>query len=152
MSTTPQDLSGQDFIVVGGAGYIGSHVCKEIHRAGGRPITFDNLSSGHEHAVKWGPLVKVDVREIGAFEAGLSHAEVNIGTGQGVSVLEILESIKKVTGKSVPYGGGPRRDGDLTRLYADAAKAKSVLGFTPKHSDLENIIATAWAFHRKTWS
>ena len=334
MSSTPKNLSGQDFIVVGGAGYIGSHVCKEIHRAGGRPITFDNLSSGHEHAVKWGPLVKVDARDeaalnqsfadfpnaktvihlassievgigekhpaefydnnvvgaltllkamrtagadrlifsstcatygetqnmplteselqnpfstygktklaiehmiqsfhkayglnyvtlryfnasgadaegdigeehdpethlipnamkaaaglapkmtilgndydtpdgtpirdyihvtdialahlaaIGAFESGLSHAEVNIGTGQGVSVFEILESIETVTSQPVPYDVGPRRDGDLTRLYADASKAEAVLGFTPKHSDLENIIATAWAFHQKTW-
>jgi len=335
MNPAPHDLSGQEFIVVGGAGYIGSHVCKEIHRQGGRPITFDNLSSGHEHAVKWGPLVKVDVRDeaalnksfaeypeaktiihlassievgfgeknpsefydnnvvgaltllkamrkagadrlifsstcatygetqnmplteselqnpfstygktklaiehmiqsfhkayglsyvtlryfnasgadaegdigeehdpethlipnamkaaagkapkmtilgmdydtpdgtpirdyihvtdialahldaIKAFEAGLDSAEVNIGTGQGVSVFEILDSIEKVTGQAVPYDVGARRDGDLTRLYADASKAEAILGFTPKHSDLENIIATAWAFHQKKWS
>ena len=335
MSRASYDLSGQDYIVVGGAGYIGSHVCKEIQRHGGRPITFDNLSSGHEHAVKWGPLVKVDVRDedslnsafakfpnantvihlassievgfgekypsefydnnvvgalillkamrkagtdrlifsstcatygetqnmpltedelqnpfstygktklaiehmiqsfhkayglqyvtlryfnasgadadgdigeehdpethlipnamkaaagkaphmtlhgmdydtpdgtpirdyihvtdialahldaINAFAKGLSHAEVNIGTGKGASVLDILNAIERVTGKAVPYNEGPRRDGDLTQLYADASKAKAVLGFTPQHSDLDNIIATAWAFHQKKWS
>jgi len=53
------DLDGREIIVVGGAGYIGSHVCKMIARHGGRPVTFDNLSSGHEHAVKWGPLADV---------------------------------------------------------------------------------------------
>ena len=335
MSRATYDLSGQDCIVVGGAGYIGSHVCKEIQRHGGRPITFDNLSSGHEHAVKWGPLVKVDVSDedslnsafskfpnaktvihlassievgfgekypaefydnnvvgalillkamrkagadrlifsstcatygetqnmpltedelqnpfstygktklaiehmiqsfhkayglqyvtlryfnasgadadgdigeehdpethlipnamkaaagkaphmtllgmdydtpdgtpirdyihvtdialahldaISAFTKGLSHAEVNIGTGKGASVLDILNAIERVTGKPVPYHTGPRRDGDLTQLYADASKAKAVLGFTPQHSELENIIATAWAFHQKKWS
>jgi len=89
---------------------------------------------------------------ITAFEKGLSQAEVNIGTGKGASVLDILDAIERVTGKPVPYDVGPRRDGDLTRLYADASKAKAILGFTPRHSDLENIIATAWAFHQKTWS
>jgi len=52
-------LDGQDILVVGGAGYIGSHVCKMIHSLGGRPITIDNLSCGHEHAVKWGPSANV---------------------------------------------------------------------------------------------
>ncbi len=324
-------LNGRDIIVVGGAGYIGSHVCKMIASTGGNPITFDNLSSGHAHAVKWGPFIKVDVRdrsaldiaftdwehvqtvvhlassievgigekqpaefyennvtgalnllnamrktkadqlifsstcaiygetenmplvesepknpfstygktklaiehmiqsfqnayglnyvtlryfnasgadaegEIGeehdpethlipiaiqsamgsgrkmkifgtdydtpdgtcirdyihvtdiarahidairAFDQGLKTAEVNIGTGQGVSNLEILETIKRVTKLPLPYEPAPRRAGDLTRLYADAREAKSILRFEPCHSDLENIIRTAWQFHR----
>ena len=328
-------LKDQDVIVVGGAGYIGSHVCKMISAQGGRPITFDNLSSGHAHAVQWGPLEEVDLccaetlgaafanwpgvktvvhlassievgigekqpaefyrnnvvgalnllnvmrksgveslifsstcatygereempiretdiqtpysvygktklaiehmiqsyhkayglnyvtlryfnaagaddsGEIGEehdpethlipialmaaagqrepltlfgmdydtpdgtcvrdyihvtdiarahilamekFDQGLKQAEVNVGTGQGVSNLEVLEMIEAVTGHKVPFEKGPRRDGDLTRLYADASRAKSVLGFTPEYSDLNNIITTAWAFHKKKWS
>jgi len=331
MTKTPYDLTGGDFIIVGGAGYIGSHVCKTIHQHGGHPITFDNLSSGHEHAVKWGPFVKVDVRddaslgvafakfpnaktvihlassievglgekypaefydnnvvgalvllkamrkakidtlifsstcatygetqnmplvetepqnpfstygktklaiehmiqsfhkayglkyvtlryfnaagadpsgEIGeehdpethlipiaiqsalgsgrkmkifgtdydtpdgtcirdyihvtdialahidaiqAFDNGLEAAEVNIGTGQGVSNLEIIKTIERVSGLKLAYEAAPRRDGDLTRLYADCAKAKAVLGFEPKHSNLDSIIHTAWNFHK----
>jgi len=331
MTKTPYDLTGRDFIVVGGAGYIGSHVCKTIHQYGGRPITFDNLLSGHKHAVKWGPFVKVDVRnetlvnaaftefpnaktvihlassiEVGlgekypaefydnnvigalvllkamgkaeidnlifsstcatygetqnmplvetepqnpfstygktklaiehmiqsfhkayglkyvtlryfnaagadasgdigeehnpethlipiaiqsalgsgrkmkifgtdydtpdgtcirdyihvtdialahinaiqAFDNGLDAAEVNIGTGQGVSNLEILKTIERVSGLKLPYEAAPRREGDLTQLYADSTKAKAVLGFEPKHSDLDNIIQTAWSFHK----
>lgn len=333
--TENYDLNGRKFIIVGGAGYIGSHVAKEIHKHGGIPIVFDNLSSGHKHAVKWGPLEIFDIRhsealdnaftkypeaktvihlassiEVGigenhpsefydnnvvgaltllqsmkkagashlifsstcatygetqnmpltetepqnpfstygktklaiehmiqsfhkaydlnyvtlryfnasgadretdigeehdpethlipnaiksamglgpkmklfgmdydtpdgtcirdyihvtdialahidairAFDRGLKAAEVNIGTGQGVSNLEILQAIERVTGLSLPYEAAPRRDGDLTRLFADASKAKTVLGFEPKHSDLQNIIKTAWAFHKEKWS
>ena len=91
------------------------------------------------------------IKAIEAFGNGLTKAEVNIGTGQGVSNLQILETIEKVTGMAVPYDAAPRRDGDLTRLYADASHAKHVLGFEPEYSDLTNIIKTAWGFHRKVW-
>jgi len=60
-----QDLKGKTLIVVGGGGYIGSHVCKAVHDAGGIPVTFDNFISGHEHAVKWGPSETVDLRDRG---------------------------------------------------------------------------------------
>jgi len=328
------DLTGKTVIVVGGAGYIGSHVCKAISDSGGQPITFDNFSSGHKHAVKWGPYETVDLRdqnatlkafqkfssvyavvhlassiEVGigekepagfyennvigaynlleamrqtalnhlifsstcatygetdqmplmetqlqnpfsvygktklaiehmiqsyhkaydlsyitlryfnasgadksgdigeehdpethlipialaaaaglrdrmkifgtdydtpdgtcirdyihvsdiaqahicgfdAFDKGLTDAEVNIGTGNGVSNLEILQMIETVTGQNVSYDAAPRRDGDLTRLYAESQRAKDVLGFTPQHSDLKNIIQTAWKFHSAKW-
>ncbi|HKP23608.1 MAG TPA: NAD-dependent epimerase/dehydratase family protein, partial [Dongiaceae bacterium] len=49
-------------LVTGGAGYVGSHVCKALHRAGILPVTLDNLSTGHQQAVKWGPLEVGDVR------------------------------------------------------------------------------------------
>lgn len=327
------DLTGQDILVVGGAGYIGSHVCKMIAQQGGRPITLDNLSSGHAHAVQWGPLETVDLRDRPALDAafarwpdlssvvhlassievgigekkpaefysnnvvgalnlldamraanitklifsstcatygetekmpieesdpqlpvsvygktklaiehmiqsyhkayglayvtlryfnasgadasgligeehdpethliplamqaamgqrgpltlfgtdydtpdgtcirdyihvsdlarahvmalekmdgGLSRAEVNIGTGNGISNLDILETIGRVTGHAVPYDKGPRRVGDLSRLYADKGHAKAVLGFEPVHSDIDTIIRSAWAFHARS--
>lgn len=50
-------------LVTGGAGYIGSHTCKALHRAGHLPVTYDNLSAGHAHAVKWGPLVVGDIAD-----------------------------------------------------------------------------------------
>lgn len=325
---------GQDVIVVGGAGYIGAHVCKLISDAGGRPITFDNLSSGHAHAVQWGPLETVDLRDSAAldtafarypeaktvvhlasfievgigekqpaefydnnvtgalnllnamrranvqqlifsstcatygeretmpiretdpqhpysvygktklavehmiesyhkayglryvtlryfnaagadesgligeehdpethlipiammaaagkrsalslfgtdydtpdgtcvrdyihvndiarahgfamqkFSEGLSCAALNIGTGQGYSNLEVLRAIERITGLAVPYSEAPRRAGDLSQLYADASHAKAVLGFVPLHSSLDNIIQTAWNFHKRVW-
>ncbi|NNC37111.1 MAG: UDP-glucose 4-epimerase GalE [Acidimicrobiales bacterium] len=334
MTKSIYNLQGREFIVVGGGGYIGSHVCKMIDDNSGTPITFDNFSAGHKHAVKWGQYVDVDLRdrkathaafqkhknvktvihlassievgigekqpaefydnnvtgalnllmamretdadrlifsstcatygettnmplletepqnpfsvygktklaiegmiqsfhkayglnyvtlryfnasgaddsgEIGeehnpethlipialeaaagrrprmkifgtdygtpdgtcirdyihvndialahikseqAFDNGLSNAEVNIGTGVGISNLEILQTIERVTGKPVPYDAAPRRDGDLTQLYADGTRAKELLEFMPQHSNLENIIKTAWNFHRQKW-
>lgn len=325
------NLSDKTVIVVGGAGYIGAHVCKAIADNGGTPVTFDNFSSGHRHAVKWGPFETVDLRDkaatlsafekhktahavvhlassievgigekdpagfyennvtgalnlfesmrklglnnlifsstcatygetnqmpllesqiqnpfsvygktklaiehmiqsyhkaydfsyitlryfnasgadasgdigeehdpethlipialaasaglrgrmkifgtdydtpdgtcvrdyihvtdiagahicgLAAFSNGLKQAEVNIGTGKGVSNLEILQMIERVTGNAVPYDDAPRRNGDLTQLYADPQRAKEILGFTAKHSNLENIIKTAWNFHK----
>lgn len=328
------DLTNKKIIVVGGAGYIGSHVCKALSEAGANPVTFDNFSSGHQHAVKWGPFETVDLRDsvatlaacekhknahavihlassievglgerdpagfyennvIGAFilleamrqteldrfifsstcatygetdvmplkedqpqqpvsvygrtklaiehmiedyhkayglsfitlryfnasgadasgeigeehepethlipiamevaagrrprmkifgmdydtpdgtcirdyihvsdisqahidglramDNGLAKASLNIGTGRGVSNLEILEMIEQVSGCAVPYDAAPRRAGDLTKLYADAARAKDVIGFEAVHSDLDNIIETAWNFHARKW-
>ncbi len=334
MTLLNYDLKGRDIIVVGGAGYIGSHVCKTISDNGGNPITFDNFSAGHKHAVQWGPYVDVDLRdrnatkmafmnhpnvktaihlassiEVGigetqpaefydnnvagamnllmamkdsganrlifsstcatygetqnmpltesepqlpfsvygrtklaiehmiqsfhkayglnyvtlryfnasgadesgkigeehdpethlipiamqaaaglrpmmkifgmdydtpdgtcirdyihvndialahicserAFDSGLTNAEINIGTGEGVSNLEILKTIERVTGRPLPFEAAERRPGDVTKLYADAANAKKILDFEPQHSNLENIIKTAWAFHRQNW-
>ena len=48
-------------LVTGGAGYVGSHCCKALARAGYRPVTYDNLVYGHEWAVKWGPLERGDI-------------------------------------------------------------------------------------------
>lgn len=56
-------------VVTGGAGYIGSHVCKSLAAAGFVPITFDNLSCGHEDAVRWGPFVRGDVLDRPALDA-----------------------------------------------------------------------------------
>ena len=325
-------FKGQEIIVVGGAGYIGAHVCKALSEHGAKPMTFDNLSSGHAHAVKWGPLEPVDLRdaatteaafqryahvktvihlassiEVGigethpaefyqnnvlgamnllnamrktaaeqiifsstcatygetdampltedqaqipvstygktklaiehmiesyhkayglkyvtlryfnaagadaggqigeehdpethlipialrsamglrgcmkifgtdydspdgtcirdyihvndialahikslqAFDNGLSATALNIGTGHGVSNLQILKTIERVTGLPLPYEPAPRRAGDLSRLYANGAKAKAAIGFEPQHSDIENIIKTAWNFHKR---
>ena len=55
-------------LVTGGAGYIGSHCCKALAQAGYRPVCFDNLSTGHRHFVKWGPLITGDVQDQGALK------------------------------------------------------------------------------------
>ena len=52
-------------LVTGGAGYVGSHVCKALHQAGLLPVTLDNLATGHRWAVKWGPLEVGDIRDQG---------------------------------------------------------------------------------------
>jgi len=66
-------------LVTGGAGYIGSHVCKALSRAGYTPVTFDNLSRGHRRAVKWGPFVQGDILDAAALDAAfLEHSPVAI--------------------------------------------------------------------------
>jgi len=54
----------EHILVIGGAGYIGSHVCKALGRAGYSPVTFDNLSQGRRRAVKWGPLERGNLHDV----------------------------------------------------------------------------------------
>ena len=77
-----------------------------------------------------------------------AHA-FNLGTGRGASVREVLDAVERVAGKAVPHNIGPRRSGDPAELVSDPAKANRELGWTPKMSDLENIVGTAWAWHRR---
>lgn len=64
-------MSAAPLLVTGGAGFIGSHTCKQLARDGFLPIAFDNLSTGHADAVKWGPLVEGDIRDTDALVAVL---------------------------------------------------------------------------------
>lgn len=68
----------------------------------------------------------------------------NLGTGNGFSVREIIETARAVTGHPVPAVIGPRRAGDPARLIASSDKIGRELGWEPRHSDLRNIIQTAW--------
>ena len=71
----------------------------------------------------------------------------NLGTGTPTSVLEVIHAVEKVTGKKVPYVTSPRRAGDPPALYADSTKAKTELGWEPKYTTIEPIVATAWKWH-----
>lgn len=62
---------------------------------------------------------------------------------------EMIEAARRVTGHSIPAEVTPRRAGDPARLIASSAKAKAELGWTAKHDDVEEIIASAWAWHQK---
>lgn len=72
----------------------------------------------------------------------------NLGTAHGYSNLEILQAAKKVTGRDIPYTIGPRRGGDPDSLVADSTKARTILGWRPKHEDVNDVIATAWKWHQ----
>lgn len=67
----------------------------------------------------------------------------NLGTGNGVSVLEVIKAFEKVTGKKLQYTVGKRREGDVVAVYANNTKAKSELGWNPKYS-LEDMMLSAW--------
>lgn len=73
---------------------------------------------------------------------------LNLGTGRGYSVLEVLETARRVTGRPIPAKMAPRRAGDPARLVAQADLAREVLGWKPACSDLESIIRSAWDWHR----
>lgn len=72
----------------------------------------------------------------------------NLGTGDGFSVLEIINSTEKATGLKVNYEISPRRAGDPAKLIASNEKAKEILGWIPKHSSIEEIISDAWKWHK----
>ncbi len=72
----------------------------------------------------------------------------NLGTGTPTSVLEVIRAVEKVSGLKVPHQFAPRRAGDPPALYADAAKAREQLGWTPKFQTIEPIIETAWRWHK----
>ncbi len=72
----------------------------------------------------------------------------NLGTGTPTSVLEVIHAVEKVSGLKVPANFAPRRAGDPPALYADAAKARRELGWTPKFSTIEPIVETAWRWHQ----
>ena len=76
-------------------------------------------------------------------------ASLNLGTGKGFSVKQILTQIAATTGKAVPHTIRGRRAGDPTILVADPSEAKTALNFVPRHSDLATIIGSAWAWHLK---
>lgn len=73
----------------------------------------------------------------------------NLGTGNGSSVLEVIQMVEKVSGKKVPVEYGPRREGDAPALVADPTYVRQLLGWVPQHSSLDEIIRTAWAWHVK---
>jgi UDP-glucose 4-epimerase len=69
---------------------------------------------------------------------------LNLGNGQGHSVMEVIEAARRVTEREIPIQIAPRRPGDPARLIADSAKAKQVLGWQPAHPDLASIIRSDW--------
>lgn len=81
--------------------------------------------------------------------AGGAGGVFNLGTGHGWSVKQVLGAIEREAGERLPDVAGPRRDGDPAELVADPARARQALGFAPTRSDLETIVRTAWAWHRR---
>jgi len=81
-------------------------------------------------------------------KAGGGHF-YNVGTGNGYSNKEVIEMVEKVSGKSVRVENSERRKGDAGTLIADVSKIKQELGFSPKYSDLETIVGSAWKWHTK---
>jgi UDP-glucose 4-epimerase len=72
----------------------------------------------------------------------------NLGSGSGFSVRQVIDQARAVTGIDIPYQIGPRRPGDPPALVADSTAIKRELGWSPRYSDLETVLETAWNWHR----
>ena len=69
---------------------------------------------------------------------------VNLGTGQGISVLEVVQSAEKICGKTIPHKLEGRRAGDPSSVYTSSNKARKLLGWKPKYSSIEQMVQTTW--------
>jgi UDP-glucose 4-epimerase len=79
---------------------------------------------------------------------GGSSECLNLGNGTGYSVLEVIETVRRVTGLEVPHENAPRREGDPPQLVSDARRARQILGWTPRHPALDEIIRSAWEWRQ----
>ncbi|WP_170786137.1 UDP-glucose 4-epimerase GalE [Ruegeria lacuscaerulensis] len=93
-------------------------------------------------------LVDAHVLGLNWLEHGKGSRVFNLGTGTGFSVMEVIGHSKAVTNRDVPYSIGPRRAGDCTKLVSGSVRAGAELGWTPKSSTLETMIADAWRWHQ----
>jgi UDP-glucose 4-epimerase len=89
-------------------------------------------------------LASAHILALGREEAG----HFNVGTGNGYSVRQVIEAARKITRKEIPAQGRPARAGDPPKLVAASQKLQRELGWKPVHSSLEEILATAWAWHQ----
>lgn len=94
-------------------------------------IHVKDLGTAHVLAVKY-------------LQSGGYSMALNLGTGIGHSVLDVVQSVERISGRRVPVVQEPRRPGDPPILVADARKAKEVLDWSPQHSDMDMIVDTAW--------
>lgn len=97
-------------------------------------VHVDDLASAH--------MAAIDKLEFGK---GIC---VNLGTGRGTSVREIVDACREVTGHEIPTKMGERRAGDPPELIADAGLAKQILGWEAQYTDFRDIVKTAWKWHQ----
>jgi UDP-glucose-4-epimerase GalE len=98
-------------------------------------VHVSDLADGHVRALE----ALVETGRSGAY---------NLGTGHPQSVRQVIDTVERVTGREVPWTLAPRRPGDPAILYAAAHKARADLHWTPRFSDLDSIVRTAWQWHQ----
>jgi UDP-glucose-4-epimerase GalE len=96
-------------------------------------IHVDDLAAAHVAAIDY-------------LGGGAASTAVNVGTGVGSSVLEVLHGIERVAGRPVPHEIVGRRAGDPVSTYSDPARSSELLGWAPKHG-IDEILDTAWRWH-----
>jgi UDP-glucose 4-epimerase len=93
-------------------------------------------------------LAQAHILALEKLEAGGKSGIYNLGNGNGYSVKEVIETMRKVTGRKILTIESERRPGDPARLVASSEKIKSELGWVPRFPDLETIVQTAWEWRR----
>ncbi len=89
------------------------------------------------------------LRALAALQGGEPSVVCNLGTGNGYSVLDLIEAARRITGHAIPHVMGERRAGDPARLISGGSAARDLLGWQPRRAELEVILEDAWRFHRK---
>ncbi len=95
-------------------------------------------------------LARAHIRGLDYLLAGGHCQAFNLGTGQGVTLRELVRMTRQVTGHKIPYKIAPRRPGDPGRLVADPGLVWQVLGWQAKDSNLETLLQTAWKWHQRS--
>jgi UDP-glucose-4-epimerase GalE len=93
-------------------------------------------------------LAQAHVQALEYLAGGAESTAFNLGNGDGYSVREVIESARRVTGRPIPAIEARRRWGDPARLVGSSQRARAVLGWTPRHPELETVLETAWNWHR----
>lgn len=99
-------------------------------------IHVTDLCAAHLRALEW-------------LERGGRCDVFNLGNGEGVTVMEVIEAARRVTGRGIEILHAPRRPGDPPALVADASKARRILGWKPRHTGIEGIVRDAWEFEQR---
>ena len=119
--------------------------------ARGHVLALERLAAGASVCVGYtgnaGGMVSSGNGEVRGNETGVGAFTVNLGTGRGTSVREIIAAFEAACGKALPAVVGPRRAGDLPSVYADVTLARELLGFEAEHS-IEDICADAWRWQQ----
>lgn len=92
-------------------------------------------------------LADAHVRALERLEVGQALV-CNLGIGRGYSVREVIAACQEVTGRAIPVREGARRPGDPPRLVADPSRARELLNWQPRYSEIHSIVETAWRWHR----
>lgn len=93
-------------------------------------------------------LAQAHILAVKYLQTGNESNIFNLGNGVGFTVKEVIDTARKVTSHPIPAKITPRRAGDPAQLIASSEKAKEILGWTPEHNSLEEIISTAWNWHK----
>lgn len=122
---------------------------------GGRPLTLhgDDYDTPDGTCVRdyihVADLADAHLASLKRLESGGTSAFFNLGTGTGMSVRQVVDSVARVTGRPVPHAIGPRRPGDPARLVGANGLARRELQWSPKLGELDTIVATAWRWHER---